>query len=98
MGRLQGPHGIEGLPGATAPSAGFATLTSNAYYQYMLYTKPGDAVAFTVMPTFRRARVIRSIAAQHGTMALNPHRYASWYWASGLTEANREAYVIPIYS
>lgn len=94
MGKLQGPRAN---PGTTGASAGFMTITKNAYYKWIFYATVGDEVAFGIARgdalagSLAVSKLWRSVAAERGLLDLEkPNRFLSWLWTE-VTEATADA-------
>lgn len=96
MGKMQGPRAVPSQHGTATFSAGFITITSNAYFNKILEAEVGDAVAFALVnpgvDSYETARVWLDIAEDAELAIIPPraNRYLSWWWTE-LTEETADA-------
>eukprot|EP01048_Picozoa_sp_COSAG05_P020184 COSAG05_NODE_3364_length_2113_cov_2.916584_1_plen_568_part_10 len=86
MGKVQGPRGI---PGTGTFSAGFVTVTENAYYRWIFGATVGDEVAFSFAgpSSFSVAQFWQGVGAERGLLSHNPNRFLSWFWTQMTEES-----------
>ena len=94
MGKLQGPRAN---PSSVGASAGYMTITKNAYYKWIFYATAGDELAFGIVPgdatagSLAVSKLWRTVAAERGLLDRpKPNRYLSWLWTD-ITEETADA-------
>lgn len=89
MGKLQGPRGI---PGTGTLSAGFVTVTENAYYRWIFGATVGDELAFGFAgpSSLSVCQLWQGVGAERGLLSHNANRFLSWFWTQ-MTEKTADA-------
>ena len=91
MGKLQGPRGLLGTP---ACSAGFMSVSGNAYYKWIFDAAAGEELAFGFAPggsagSGAVAALWRGVGEERGLLTRNENRFLSWMWTQ-MTEASAD--------
>lgn len=79
MGKVQGPRGI---PGSGTLSAGFVTVTENAYYRWVFDATEGDELAFSFAGPSSAdvAAFWQQVGRERDLLSNNGNRFLSWFW------------------